>query len=130
MKRNIIIWIIVGVILVALMVLAANISTLKENNKTLEITKKINAGIPYEWKYEIEDSSIVECIDVYILKDENNNGKVGAPIYRNYVFKGLKEGTTKVIFKLSSITNEDEEEQEEVYIIKVDKDLKVSLVEE
>ena len=77
MKKNIIIWIIVGVILVALMVLAANISTLKGNNKTLEITKEINAGIPFKWEYVIEDPNIVEFKKSYVIRDDNKGGLVG-----------------------------------------------------
>ena len=100
-KKKVLIWTIVGVVAVVLIILSSTISTLKENtlSKKIEITKKINAGIAYEWRYEIEDSSIIECSEIYVLNDENTNGKVGAPVYRNYVFRGLKKGTTKVIFR-------------------------------
>ena len=128
MKRNIIIWIIVGVILVALMVLAANISTLKGNNKTLEITKEINAGIPFKWEYVIEDPNIVEFKKSYVIRDDNKGGLVGGKVTTNYVFVGKKEGETTITFRFVSITNEDYPPEEEVYKIKVDKDLNISLV--
>ncbi len=130
MNRKII-FIIIGVIVLLVVLIPTLIIMVlykNKNSKELEITKEINAGIPFKWEYVIEDSSIVECSKVYVLKDENTNGKVGAPIYRNYVFKGLKEGVTHVTFKFVSITNEDYPQREDTYTIKVDKDLNVSLV--
>lgn len=130
MSKKIIIGItiVVAVVLLLILVLIGIIYIVKEDTKKLEITKEINAGIPFKWEYTIEDSSIVKCSKVYILKDENTNGKVGAPVYKNYVFKGLKEGKTTVIFKLVSITDEDYPSEEEKYNIRVDKDLNISLV--
>ena len=100
------------------------------NPKELEITKEINAGIPFKWEYTIEDESIVKFEKSYVIRDDNKNGMVGASIYTNYVFKGLKEGVTKVIFKFVSITNDDYDGTIEEYNIKVDKDLNISLVED
>lgn len=130
MSKKIIIGItiVVAVVLLLILVLIGIKYIVKEDTKKLEITKEINAGIPFKWEYTIEDSSIVKCSKVYILKDENTNGKVGAPVYKNYVFKGLKEGKTTVIFKLVSITDEDYPSEEEKYNIRVDKDLNISLV--
>ena len=98
--------------------------------KELEITKRKSSGVPFKWTYVIEDPTIIECAKVYTLKDENVNGKVGAPVYNNYVFKGLKEGVTKVIFKYVSIVDKDYPETVEEHTIKVDKDLNISLVVE
>ncbi|MBQ9019246.1 MAG: protease inhibitor I42 family protein [Bacilli bacterium] len=129
MSKKIIIGIVVFIIVALLILVLIGIKFIgNESSKQLEITKEINAGIPFKWEYVIEDSSIVECSKVYVLKDENINGKVGASIYRNYVFKGLKEGVTHVTFKFVSITNEDYPPKEDVYTIKVDKDLNISLV--
>lgn len=97
--------------------------------KELEITYRKSAGVPFKWTYVIEDPTIVECEKVYTVKDENINGKVGAPVYNNYVFKGLKEGITKVIFKYVSIVDKDYPETVEEHTIKVDKNLNISLVE-
>lgn len=130
MSKKIIIGItiVVAVVFLLILVLIGIKYIVKEDTKKLEITKEINAGIPFKWEYTIEDSSIVKCSKVYILKDENTNGKVGAPVYKNYVFKGLKEGKTTVIFKFVSITDEDYPSEEEKYNIRVDKDLNISLV--
>lgn len=130
MSKKIIIGItiVVAVVLLLVLVLIGIKYIVKEDTKKLEITKEINAGIPFKWEYTIEDSSIVKCSKVYVLKDENTNGKVGAPVYKNYVFKGLKEGKTTVIFKFVSITDEDYPSEEEKYNIRVDKDLNISLV--
>lgn len=98
--------------------------------KELELTYQKSAGVPFKWTYTIEDPTIVECSKVYVLKDENKGGVVGAPIYNNYVFKGLKEGVTHVTFKYVSITDKDYEDKVETHTIKVDKNLNISLVGE
>ena len=104
----------------------------KESNnpKTLELTYEINAGIPFKWVYEIEDKNVVEFVKSYVVKDENTGGKVGASVYTNYVFKGLKEGETTITFKIVSITGEREDSDIEVHKVKVDKDLNISLIKE
>lgn len=98
-------------------------------NKELEITKDISAGIPFRIEYEIKDTDIVEFVRSYVLKDENTGGKVGAKVYTNYVFKGLKEGETVITFKMVSITNEYEPSNIEEYKVKVDSNLNITLVE-
>lgn len=100
----------------------------KNDSKELELTYEINAGIPFKWVYEIEDESIVEFVKSYVVKDENTNGKVGASVYTNYVFKGLKEGETTITFKIVSITGEYEDVETEVNKVKVDKDLNIYLI--
>ena len=103
----------------------------KDNNsKVLELTYEINAGIPFKWEYEIEDESIVKFVKSYVVKDENTGAKAGASVYTNYVFEGLKEGTTTITFKTVSITGEYPDSNIEKNIVKVDKDLNISLVEE
>ena len=52
---------------------------------------------------------------------------VGAPIKRKYVFKGLKEGTTTIIFRYVSITD-GKVSEEEINNIKVDKNKNISLI--
>ena len=98
-----------------------------EGSKALELSYQTNGGVPYEWKYEIEDPSIVKLDNSYVAKNENNDGRVGAPIITNYVFKGLKEGTTTVTFKYVSIVD-GSLDKEEKNTIKVDKNLNISLV--
>ena len=92
----------------------------KKSSKELEITYKISAGIPFRWEFEIEDLSIVSFVKSYVIKNENKGGIVGAPIYTNYVFKGLKEGETTITFKFVNINGI--VSKEEKHLIKVDKD--------
>ena len=59
----------------------------------------------WEWQYEIEDESIVKFVKSYVIEDKNKDGLVGAPIYTNYVFEGVKDGTTFVTFKYVSLVD-------------------------
>ena len=101
----------------------------EKNPKELEIMKDISAGIPFKWEIVIEDESIVEYVRSYVVKDENTGGKVGAKVYTNYVFKGLKEGRTNVVFKFVNFTT-NESYEEDKYPVHVDKDLNISLIVE
>ena len=127
--------IIIGIIiLIAIVVLIIILPKKEEDNdnkknlKELEITKEINAGIPFKWEYEIKDSDIIEFSNSYVLRDDNTGGKVGASVYTNYVFKGLKAGETTITFRMVSITNEYEPTDEVVYNIKVDNELNIYLI--
>ena len=99
------------------------------NYKELEITKDINAGIPYKWEVVIEDTEIIEFVKSYVVQDDNIDGKVGAKVYTKYVFKGLKEGTTNIVFKFTNFTT-NVVEYEDKYPVYVDKDLNISLIVE
>ena len=101
----------------------------QKNPKELEIMKDISAGIPYKWEVEIEDKEIVEYVKSYVVQDDNTDGKVGAKIYTNYVFKGLKEGSTNIVFKFVNFTN-NIVDSEDKYPVHVDKDLNISLIVE
>ena len=95
--------------------------------KQFILTYKINAGIPFRWEYEIEDNSIIRFVNSYVLKDENKGALVGAPVYTNYVFEGIKEGTTVITFKYVNFVDNYVSSTEK-HIVKVDKDLNVSEV--
>lgn len=101
----------------------------RKNPKELKLTYKISAGIPFRWEYEIEDESVVKFVKSYVIKDENKGGKVGAPIYTNYVFKGLKQGSTTIVFKYVNFT-EGRVSSEKRHKVVVDHDLNVYLAEE
>ena len=129
MNKNIIIIICVSILIIGgiiYFVLCKN----KKNTKELELTYEINAGIPFKWVYEIENPEIVGFVKSYVIKDENTNGKVGASVYTNYVFKGLKEGETSITFKIVSITGEYEDTSHETHKVKVDENLNISLIKE
>lgn len=111
------------VLIIAIIVVVLNI----KSSKQLELTYDINAGIPFKWEVEVEDESIVKYVKNYVVEDENKGGLVGGRITRNYVFEGLKEGTTTISFKYVYFT-ENRVEKEEKHTVKVDKDLNISLV--
>ena len=104
-------------------------STKVSNPKQLELTYEINAGIPFRWEYEIEDESIVKFVKSYVVKDENTGAKVGASVYTNYVFEGLKEGITTITFKYVNFAD-NYVSGERKHIVKVDNDHNISLIEE
>jgi len=120
--------ILIGIIVALLIgVVIISLNIFDESSKILELTYKQNAGIPYKWEYKIEDESIVKFVKSYVVEDDNKDGKVGAPIYTNYVFKGIKKGTTTITFKFINITT-NKVEKEEVNKVKVDEFGNISLV--
>ena len=120
--------IVVGIILIIVILITGIILIWQgKSSKQLELTYKINAGIPFNWEYEIADPSIVEFVKSYQIKNENKGSIVGAPIYTNYVFEGLKEGKTTITFKLVNITD-GTIDKEEKYFIKVDNNKNILLI--
>ena len=99
-----------------------------KGKEELEITKSISAGIPFKWEVEVENKNIVKYVRSYVVKDENTGGLVGAKVHTNYVFKGLSQGETYIIFKFVNFTN-NEVTNEDKYLVKVDDNLNISLVE-
>lgn len=102
---------------------------INSNPKQLELTYEINAGIPFRWEYEIEDDSVVKFVKSYVVKDENTGGKVGASVYTNYVFESVKPGTTTIKFKYVNFAD-DYISGERKHVVKVDRDLNISIVRE
>ena len=125
MKNKILV--VITVILVIALVLIVKYILNDESSKKLELTYEKSAGIPYKWEYEIEDDSIVTFDKSYVIKDENKGGLVGGKVYTNYVFKGLKKGTTTITFRFINFTT-NEIDSEEKHTVKVDDDLNISLV--
>ena len=121
--------IIFGIIVVigGVIILILGIVT-KSNKKDFELTYKISAGIPFRWEVDIADKSIVQFVNSYVVRNENVGGMVGAPIYTNYVFRGLRQGKTDIIFKFVNFTN-NEVSREERYTVLVDNNLKINLLE-
>ena len=118
--------IVVSIIIVSGLILYFWLIPKKKNTKELELTYKINAGIPFKWEYEIEDSRVVSFVKSYVIKNENKGGIVGAPVYTNYVFKGLKEGETNIIFKFINMNGI--VSKEEKHLVKVDKDGNIMVI--
>jgi len=96
-------------------------------SKELELTYKTNGGVPYKWEYKIEDESIVEFVKTKDITSESDKKLTGGPVYINYIFKGLKEGKTTIIFKYINITDNSIEKEEKVEV-KVDKYKNISLI--
>ena len=128
MNYKVIIFVVI-ILIIAIFLVLFNNKTKEGNPKELELTYEINAGIPFRWEYEIGDKSVVEFVKSYVVRDDNKGGKVGASVYTNYVFKGLREGETTITFKVVSITGEYEDTSHRVHRVKVDKDLNISLVD-
>ena len=120
-------FIILGIVLLIIIVVVIILIDNNKNGKILELTYKSNGGVPFKWEYVIEDPSIVEFVKSYELKNENKGPIAGAPIYTNYVFRGLKEGTTTVTFRYVSITD-GHVAKEEINNIAVDKNKNIAIV--
>lgn len=121
MRKKLIIIILLVVILLVFALYKYN-SSLK-----IEFVYKTNAGVPYEWQYEIKDKDIVKISKSYVIKDENKSGKTGAPIYTKYVFKGLKKGNTTIKFRYVNFVDK-KVQKEDVYNVKVGNHNKITLV--
>ena len=125
-KKIILILIIIVIILIFIIIkkrTTKEIPIQKLKSNQVALTYKISAGIPFKWEHEIEDESILKFVNSYIIKDENTGSKVGAPVYTKYVFEGLKEGTTTLIFKYINFAD-NYLSKEEKYKVTVDKNLK------
>ena len=115
------------VFLAALFVVLKIVIPSMTGSKELELTYKTNGGVPYKWEYKIEDESIVEFVKTKDVTSESDKELTGGPVYINYIFKGLKEGKTTIIFKYINITDNSIEKEEKVEV-KVDKYKNISLI--
>ena len=110
--------VLIGVVLVILKLTSSN---------TIEITRTESQGVPYNWECEIEDSTIVEYVKKYDL-DKNKKTKGGSHRI-NYVFKGIKKGTTKVIFKKVDYYSGEIVSEEEITLkVNVRKDISLVVI--
>ena len=97
------------------------------SKKRIILTYKISAGIPFKWDFEIKDESIVKFVKQYQVKKKTKKNICGGPIYTNYVFEGLKEGKTEIIFKFIRI-DDNSIESKEVTKVLVDEKNNISIV--
>ena len=96
-------------------------------SKKIEISYKISSGIPFRWEYEIEDESIVK-----LMKKETRGEKTKVPICGGqlnikYIFKGIKEGNTRIIFKLVNFADNYIDREEE-YKVSVDEKHNIKII--
>lgn len=129
MEKDSMIKTIVIVVLAIVTSIAMILANQNKGNKEVEITMDINAGIPFKWEYKISDEKIVKFVKQYVKEDNNKDGMVGAKVSTNYVFEGLKEGKTQVIFSFVDITDSTISKQE-IYTLKVDKNKNIEIVSE
>ena len=128
--RSFVVLVIIVLIIVGISFFVFKSKNIKKevNSKELEITYELNAGIPFKWTVEIEDESIVEYVRSYVVRDDNKKGALtGASVYTNYVFKGLKEGTTSITFKLVNFAD-NYVSREEVHKVNVDSEGNITLI--
>ena len=129
MEKDSMIKTIVIVVLAVVTSIAMILANQNKGKKEVEITMDINAGIPFKWEYKISDEKIVKFAKQYVKEDNNKDGMVGAKVSTNYVFEGLKEGKTQVIFSFVDITDGTISKQE-IYTLKVDKNKNIEIVSE
>ena len=122
MSKKIIIATIISVLFIGL----KNVIISSSGYKELELTYKTYGGVPYKWEYLIEDESIVGFVKTKDITTEEDKKLDGGTIYTNYIFKGLKQGTTTIIFKYINITNGTVEKEDRL-TVKVDKYKNISL---
>ena len=101
----------------------------KKNNssKKIEISYDISSGIPFRWEYEIEDNTIVELIKKETKGEKTKEPICGGKLTIKYIFKGIKNGKTKIIFKLVNFSD-NHIEREEKYDVSVDEKLNIFLL--
>ncbi len=116
---------IIGIILVLIGVIMLIKKLKKHSINELEITKVISAGIPFKWEFEIEDPTVVEFVKSYVVKSDNTDTSTGGKVYTNYVFKGLKKGTTTITFKYIYF-DDNKVHKKRSHIINVDEDNNIS----
>lgn len=94
---------------------------IKKKSNKLEIVYDISSGIPFRWEYEIKDNSVCEFVKVKSKGEKKRKPICGGNVQNTYIFRGLKSGKTKIIFKLINIADNNISEVDE-YNIEVDDD--------
>lgn len=125
MNKKVMVCISIILVVTLLMVLKVIIPSIS-GNKELELTYKSNGGVPYKWEYKIEDESIVKFVRTKDITSKEDKKLDGGPVYTNYIFKGLKQGKTTIIFKYTNIVDGSVDKEEKL-IVKVDKYKNISL---
>ena len=96
-------------------------------SKLLEIKYENSSGIPFRWEYEIENKEICEFVKFKKQGEKTKRPICGGSIEKTYYFKGIKEGTTKIIFKHINFADNYLSEINE-YTIEVDSKLNISIL--
>ena len=99
----------------------------KENKNLLDITYNESSGIPFKWEYEIEDNTICEFAKTISKVEKTKEPICGGKVDTHFLFKGLKQGTTKIIFKYVNFADNYLSEIN-TYTIEVKEDLKPIII--
>lgn len=126
MKKRVIILIIIGLLVIGGVV--ALIMCLNKNTREFEIVQETNGGVPLKWEYKIEDTSIVEFIEVESIVPESDKGLDGGRVYEHFKFKTVKEGETTITFNYNWVNHEGTSETKK-YKVTVDSKLNSTVKE-
>ena len=122
------IFLIFTVVLLCMCCVGCSKKTNNTDSKPLdnEIVLNTNGGVPYNWNYEISDSSIVIFDDLKSI--DKDPGVDGGVVELRYTFRGLREGKATIKFIYKSFVDNDVAE-EKLYDVVVSKDLSVKVTE-
>ena len=98
----------------------------EEKEKYLTLKKDMSSGIPFKWEFEIEEEDICQYVKKEIEGEKTKEPICGGKIETIYYFKGIKEGTTKIIFKYKNFADNYISQIEE-YKVVVDNQLKIKI---
>lgn len=115
MKKNVIILLIIGVLVIGGIV--ALVLCLNKNTKEFEIVQKTNGGVPLQWEYTIEDTSIVEFVEKKSEIPESDKDLSGGRVYEHFKFKTVKEGETTITFNYNWVNHEGTSETKKYKVV-------------
>ena len=111
-----------GTIIIIIIIIILFILLNKKNDN--EIVLITHGGVPYNWEYTIEDTSIVKFKEM--MSVSKSIGTVGGEVEEHYIFEGLKEGKAKINFIYKNITDNSIEKTINYEVI-VDKNMKITI---
>ena len=127
MKKRVII-ISAAILVVAAGVIALIMCLNKKDTREFELMMETNGGVPLQWDYSIEDTSIVEFVEKRSEVPESDKDLAGGRVYEYYKFKTVKEGETTITFNYNWVTH-DGVDQTIKYKVVVDSDLNSTVTE-
>ena len=119
MKKNIKI-----ILLIITIILITGCGSNNKEGESLLIELSSNPSTGYTWTYDISNNDIISIEEDY---DDSNceENAVGCGGYNVYNIKALKKGETTITFTYSFPNKVNSEEKKAVYVITIDKDLKI-----
>ena len=93
----------------------------------LDITYSVSSGIHFRWEYDIEDESIIKFEKINYVSEKTKEPICGGKVDHHYLFKGLKKGKTRIIFKYVNFADNYLSEMN-TYEVEVKDDLTVTIL--